>query len=36
MHADEERELIAYSERRQISKAETLRRALRAFLKIED
>jgi hypothetical protein len=36
LHSDEEQALIAYSERRQISKAETLRRALRAFLRIED
>lgn len=36
LHRDEEDALIAYSERRQISKAEVLRRALRAFLRIED
>jgi hypothetical protein len=36
LHRDEEDALMAYSERWQISKAEVLRRALRAFPKIED
>jgi hypothetical protein len=36
LHRDEEEALVAYAERRQISKAEVLRRALRAFLGVED
>ena len=36
LHADEDAALIAYAQRKRISKTEVIRQALRAFLGVED
>ena len=36
LHADEDAALVAYAQRKRISKTEVIRQALRAFLGVED
>lgn len=36
LHEDEEAGIVAYAKRQRCSKAEAIRRAVRAFLRIED